>query len=73
MKKIEDISIWLLDQMERDEISLPCSGLPFDTHVQRVTLYDLYRLSGRIPLKYPKRLVSGDLDPEKFEDLPPDE
>ena len=46
---------------------------PVDTHVLRVTLYDLHRLSGRIPLKYPKRLVSGDLDPEQFEDLPPDE
>ena len=39
--EIENLKIWLLDQMERDEISLPCSGLPFDTHTQRVTLYDL--------------------------------
>ena len=71
--EIEDISIWRLDQMERDEISLPCSGLPFDTHVQRVTLYDLYRLWGRIPFKYPKHLVFGKLDPECFQDLLPDE
>ena len=71
--EIENLKIWLLDQMERDEISLPCSGLPFDTHTQRVTLYDLYRISGKIPVNSPKQLVASELESDTFEGLPADE
>ena len=46
--EIDEIMGWVLYQLESEEISLPQASLPFVTHTQKVTLRDLYRLSGKI-------------------------
>ena len=46
--EIESIIYWMLDHLEKNEISLPCSGLAFDIITQKVSLRDLYRMAGKI-------------------------
>ena len=71
--EIESIVWWMLDQMEKNEISLPCSGLAFDILTQRISNRDMYRMAGKIPIPDEKQLVADELETKIIPSLPIDE
>ena len=72
-EEIESVIEWTLDQLERDQVSLPCSGLSLDIHVQGVSTHDLYKMAGNIPMPGGRRLVSSKLSDKKHDGVPMDE
>ena len=66
LEEIESITLWLLDQQEKDEVSLPCSGLALDVHQQCISLHDLYRMAGVISISGGKPLVSSRLSQTEY-------
>ena len=71
--EIETIIWWMLDQMEKNEISLPCSGLALDIITQRISLRDMYRMAGKIPILDGEQLVADELELNLIPSLPIDE
>ena len=71
--EIDSITCWMLDQVEKNEISLPCSGLAFDVITQRISLWDMYRMGGKIPIPDDMQLVVDELETNLIPSLPVDE
>ena len=64
-EEILEIWDWTKEQLEKDQVSFPCNALSLDVEDQQMSLYDVYRMCGKIPLVERKRLLA-----RKLEDTP---
>ena len=63
-EEILEIQEWAKEQLGRDQVFLPCSAVSLDVEDQQTSLYDVYRMSGKIVLPEKKRPISNTLEPQ---------
>ena len=70
-REIDDVIKFFWDNWCKDQRMLPTQTCSMDNEEVRLTLYDVYRLSGRIQCEFP-RLASDRIENERFHGLPED-
>ena len=53
---------WTITMHDRDDVSLPCSGLSLTIQTVDISLRDIYRIAGLIPLDAPRKILSCELE-----------
>ena len=63
---------WTITMHDRDDVSLPCSGLSLTIQTVDISLRDIYRIAGLIPLDAPRKILSCELETDQRDDCPED-
>ena len=63
---------WTTTMHDRDDVSLPCSGLSLTIQTVDISLRDIYRIAGLIPLDAPRKILSCELETDQRDDSPED-
>ena len=71
-KEILEIQEWAKEQLGRDQVSLPCSAVSLDVEDHQTSLYDIYRMYGKIVLLEKKRPTLNTLESQVRHGLPKD-
>ena len=60
--EIKEISEWMDAMHERDQVSLPCSAISLDVEDQQTSLYDVYRMCGKLEFSGKKKVLATTLE-----------
>ena len=60
--EVKEYITWIITMHEKDMISLPCSGLSVSILNLTMSLRDIYRMSGLIPIPGDKKIISKELE-----------
>ena len=69
--EISGLVEWVVTMKERDDVSLPCSSLALLVETLDISLRDIYRIAGTLPMQSHKMMYSSTLQLEESDDFYP--